>query len=96
MYLAWYVECVTAANVCSISQLVFNTQSTVLVTVLSTNATFLVAFQQKEKMGHELFSGHGMAQLAPLTSTCWLINMTIREITGFTNSKRRDKIILAL
>ena len=69
MCLARYVECITAANVCSISQLVLNTQSTVLVTVLSTNATFLVASKQKEEVGHELFSGHGMAQLAPIQPT---------------------------
>lgn len=69
MCLARYVECITAANVCSISQLVLNTQSTVLVTVLITDATFLVAYKQKEEVGHELFSGHGMAQLAPIQLT---------------------------
>jgi len=54
-------------------------------------------------MGHELFSGHGMAQLvcmyqysSPLTSTWWLTNMTIGEILGFTNSEHRDKTILVL
>jgi len=58
---------------------------------------------KKKKMGHELFSGHGMAQLvcmyqysSPLTSTWWLTNMTIGEILGFTNSEHRDKTILVL
>lgn len=63
MCLARYVECITAANVCSISQLVLNTQSTVLVTVLITDATFLVASKQKEKNGPwaVLWSWHGTA-----------------------------------